>query len=64
MTIDDMNEKELGAHHCTRENISFTVGWLKSIESGERSPADQDWRAECGVLALQFKWLLSQLDSG
>ena len=61
--IKDMDEKELGSHHCTRENVSYTINALKRIESGEDDVDLQDWRTQSGVIALQLEWLLSQHDS-
>ncbi len=62
MALQDMNSEEMGAHHCTRENISYTIAALKKIESGEDNIELQDWRTNCGTYALQMEWLLSHFD--
>lgn len=59
----EMQADEPGAHHCTRENISSTIGRLRDIESGREDYRNLDVRTMCGVLALQMSWLLSLLDS-
>ena len=61
--IEDKNPDELGAHHCTRENVSYTIAFLRRIEAGEEDSSIQDWRTTCGVLALQMEWLLSNFDN-
>ncbi len=60
--IENMNSELCGSHHCTRENISATIARLKEIESDPDEANLQSWIAECGIMALQFKWLLSNLD--
>ena len=59
----DKDEEEIGAHHCTRENVSYTISFLRRVESGEEDPSNQDWPTQCGVLALQMEWLLSNFDN-
>ena len=61
--IEDMDNSEMGAHHCTRENISYTIAHLKNIESGKEPVELQDWLTNCGVYARQMEWLLSHIDS-
>lgn len=63
MKLVEKPEEEPGAHHCNRENISYTIAYLKKIESGEEPVDIQDWRTTSGVLALQMQWLLSNIDS-
>ena len=58
----ELSESTLGAHHCTRENLAYTIQWLKEIEQGNESVDNQDWRTTCGVIALQLQWLISQAD--
>ncbi len=62
MSVKDENPDIAGAHHCTRENVSYTIAFLRRIQSGEQSVAELDWRTEMGIVASQLQWLLRQLD--
>jgi len=61
--IKDMDESETGAHHCTRENISYTIAALKEIEGNPEIANLQDWPTQCGIYAKQMQWLLSHIDA-
>jgi len=60
--IKNMSISESGAHHCTRENISYTIKHLEDLAAGREDIMLQDWVAMTSVLALQMKWLLSAID--
>ena len=64
MTVKDAPKETSGSHHLTRENVSFTIEWLRDIEQGSGTISTVDWRTQCGILAAQLIWLLSQLDEG
>ena len=61
--IKNMDENELGSHHCTRENISYTIASLKEIEKDPELANSQDWPTQCGIYAKQMQWLLSHIDA-
>ena len=61
--ISDMNEKESGAHHCTRENISATIVHLEKIGCGDEAVELQDWISSSLIMAKQFKWLIANMDN-
>ena len=61
--IDDMDKCELGAHHCTRENISYTIARLKEIEANPEMVGFEDWPTNCGIYAMQMQWLLTHIDA-
>lgn len=63
MPIPDMPETEAGAHHCTRENISYQIAHLKDLAENTEKIQLQDWATNCSVLALQLEWLLAHIDS-
>ena len=51
-----------GSHHLTRENVAYTIQWLREIETGDAAVSTVDWRTESGILASMLDWLTSQLD--
>jgi hypothetical protein len=57
-----MNADEKGAHHCTRENVSYSIAYLRHLAAGDIDHTNIDWPVACAVTALQLEWLLSQLD--
>ena len=63
MNLKSKPENEIGAHHCTREEISHQISRLKQIQNGQLPVADIDWIVSSGVIALQFEWLLSCHDN-
>jgi hypothetical protein len=63
VALKSMDESRQGAHHCTRENISYTIGLLRMVEDGTRPVDLQDWRTQSGIIALQLEWLLGNLDN-
>lgn len=57
--MEEIDESVLGFQHLDQEAIACTIGWLESVENPE-SGVDLDlidWRTQCGILALQLRWL-------
>ena len=61
--IKDMPKGESGSHHCTRENISYTIARLKEIEANADLSELEDWATNCGIYAKQMQWLLAHIDT-
>lgn len=61
--IKNMDERKSGSHHCTRENISYTIAQLKVIEANPELADLEDWPTNCGIYAMQMQWLLSHIDT-